>query len=195
MRNAEITRSTKETDIRLKLELDGSGKNSIQSGIGFMDHMLTLFSAHGRFDMELICKGDTDVDYHHSVEDIGIALGEAFKEALGEKRGIKRYGTITLPMDEALITVSLDISGRSMLVSDMAIPSQKVGTFDTELVNEFMLGLSRSMGLTLHILQLRGSNSHHIIEATFKALGRALREAVCIDCAAADEIPSTKGIL
>ncbi|MBE5785324.1 MAG: imidazoleglycerol-phosphate dehydratase HisB [Clostridiales bacterium] len=195
MRNATISRTTKETDISLALTLDGSGKNKIASGCGFLDHMLTLFAVHGRFDIALSCKGDTFVDDHHTVEDIGIALGEAFKEALGDKRGITRYGSIILPMDEALILAAVDISGRSMLVYDMPIPTQKVGTFDTELVKEFLIAFTRKAELTLHVRQLAGENSHHIIEGCFKALARALRAAVKIDAETADEVPSSKGVL
>ncbi len=195
MRTAEIQRDTSETQIRLFINLDGSGKSDITTDCGFMRHMLTLFSAHSRFDLTLSCHGDSDVDFHHSVEDMGIVIGSGLAQALGDKRGIRRYGFMMLPMDEALVNVALDFSGRSILVSDLAIPSQKVGDFDTELVNEFMLGLTRSAGLTLHIQQVRGTNSHHIIEATFKGFGRAMREAVSLDPAYSGEIPSTKGIL
>lgn len=195
MRTATINRKTNETDICLELNLDGSGKSEILSGVGFMDHMLALFAKHGRFDLKLTCKGDTYVDDHHSVEDIGIALGEAFSQALGDKKGIVRYGQRALPMDETLILAAVDLSGRSYLGYRLQIPTQKVGTFDTELVEEFLLGFVRKAECTLHVQQLAGSNSHHIIEGTFKAIGRALKEAVAIDPDFADEIPSTKGML
>ena len=195
MRTAEINRKTNETDIRLTLDLDGTGKSEIHSGVGFLDHMLTLFARHGRFDLTLTCDGDTYVDDHHSVEDIGIALGQAFEQALGDKRGIVRYGSFILPMDETLILSAVDISGRSHLNFDLHIPTQKVGTFDTELAEEFFLGFVRNANLTLHIKQLEGKNSHHIIEGTFKAFGRTMKQAVAIDEAFRDEIPSTKGVL
>ena len=195
MRQAAIQRTTAETDISLKLCLDGSGKSEIATGVGFLDHMLTLFAKHGRFDLAVTCKGDTYVDDHHSVEDIGIVLGEAFREALGDKRGIKRYGSMLLPMDEALILCAADLSGRSCLRNSVTLPAQKVATFDTELVQEFLLGFVRKAEITLHFRMLDGENTHHIIEAMFKALGRALSEAVAIDPACADEIPSTKGVL
>lgn len=195
MRIAQITRTTKETDIRLTLNLDGTGKSEIHSGVGFLDHMLTLFSKHGRFDLDLNCNGDTEVDDHHSVEDIGIALGQAFEQALGDKRGIVRYGSFILPMDETLILSAVDISGRSYLNYDLKIPTQKVGTFDTELTEEFFLGFVRNANLTLHLKQLEGKNSHHIIEGTFKSFGRTMKQAVAIDENFRDEIPSTKGVL
>lgn len=195
MRTAQITRTTKETDIRLTLNLDGTGKSEIHSGVGFLDHMLTLFAKHGRFDLELTCNGDTEVDDHHSVEDIGIALGQAFEQALGDKRGIVRYGSFILPMDETLILSAVDISGRSYLNFDLQIPTQKVGTFDTELAEEFFLGFVRNANLTLHLKQLEGKNSHHIIEGTFKSFGRTMKQAVAIDESFRDEIPSTKGVL
>lgn len=195
MRTAEIKRTTKETDITLKLNLDGTGKSTVNSGVGFLDHMLTLFAKHGRFDLELSCNGDTYVDDHHSVEDIGIALGQAFEQALGDKRGIVRYGSFILPMDETLILSAVDISGRSYLNFDLHIPTQKVGAFDTELAEEFFLGFVRNANLTLHLKQLEGKNSHHIIEGTFKAFGRTMKQAVAIDEAFKDEIPSTKGVL
>ena len=195
MRTAQITRTTKETDIRLTLNLDGTGKSAIHSGVGFLDHMLTLFAKHGRFDLELTCNGDTEVDDHHSVEDIGIALGQAFTQALGDKRGIVRYGSFILPMDETLILSAVDISGRSYLNFDLQIPTQKVGTFDTELAEEFFLGFVRNANLTLHLKQLEGKNSHHIIEGTFKSFGRTMKQAVAIDEAFRDEIPSTTGVL
>ena len=195
MRTAQIKRKTAETDICLSLNLDGSGVSNIQTGCGFLNHMLTLFAKHGRFDLNVTCNGDIDVDDHHTVEDIGIALGDAFAQAVGEKRGIIRYGDIMLPMDEALILCAVDISGRSCLCYDLQIPTEKVGTFDTELTEEFYQGFTRRAGLTLHIRQLAGTNSHHIIEGSFKAVARVLRAAVAIDAAYANEIPSTKGVL
>lgn len=195
MRTAEINRKTNETDIRLRLDLDGTGKSDIQSGVGFLDHMLTLFARHGRFDLALTCDGDTYVDDHHSVEDIGIALGQAFSQALGDKRGIIRYGSFILPMDESLILTAVDISGRAQLNYDLHIPTQKVGTFDTELTEEFFLGFVRNANLTLHLKQLEGGNSHHIIEGAFKSFGRSMKQAVAVDAAFRDEIPSTKGVL
>lgn len=195
MRQAEIVRNTAETEITLKLDIDGSGKSKIATGCGFLDHMLTLFSRHGRFDIELTCNGDTYVDYHHTAEDIGICLGEAFSKALGEKRGIVRYGSMMLPMDEALILSAVDISGRSMLCYDLQIPTEKVGDFDTELVKEFFLGFVRKAELTLHVKQLAGENSHHIIEGAFKSVARSLSSACSLDSKYADEIPSTKGVL
>ena len=195
MRTATITRNTAETKIELTLTLDGSGKSEIDSGCGFLDHMLTLFARHGRFDLTLTCKGDTYVDDHHTVEDIGIALGMAFSEALGDKKGITRYGSMLLPMDEALILSAVDLSGRSMLCYGLTVPTAKVGSFDTELVEEFLLGFVRNAACTLHVKQLAGTNSHHIIEGAFKSLGRALSAAVAIDERFADEIPSTKGVL
>lgn len=195
MRTAEINRNTAETKIALTLCLDGSGKGDIATGCGFLDHMLTLFSKHGRFDLTLRCDGDTYVDDHHTVEDVGIALGQAFKAALGDKRGINRYGDVILPMDETLILAAVDLSGRGYLGYDLQIPTQKVGSFDTELVEEFWLGFIRNAECTLHISQLAGSNSHHIIEGAFKAVGRILRNAVAIDAAFSNEIPSTKGVL
>ena len=195
MRTANITRTTGETDIRLGLNLDGTGRFNIQSGVGFLDHMLTLFAKHGRFDLVLTCNGDIEVDDHHSVEDIGIALGQAFAEALGEKRGIVRYGFFLLPMDEALIQTAVDLSGRSYLAFNVPMPTQKVGTFDTELVEEFFLGFTRNLGCNLHIRSLAGSNTHHIIEGVFKCVARALKDAVAVDPALGGEIPSTKGVL
>ena len=195
MRSAEIRRTTSETDIELKINLDGTGRSAIHTGVGFMDHMLTLFARHGRFDLEVTCSGDTAIDDHHSVEDIGIVLGAAIAKALSDKRGIKRYGSMLLPMDEALVLCALDLSGRSCLRYQAQIPSQKVGTFDTELAEEFFLALTRSAGMTLHIRQLDGTNSHHILEAMFKALGRALGEAAAVDARLGGEIPSTKGVL
>ena len=195
MRTAAINRKTNETDIRLTLNLDGSGKSEINSGVGFLAHMLTLFARHGRFDLNLVCDGDTYVDDHHSVEDIGIALGQAFAEALGDKRGVIRYGSFVLPMDETLILTAVDLSGRAYLNYDLHIPTQKVGTFDTELTEEFFLGFVRNANLTLHVKQLEGKNSHHIIEGAFKSFGRSMKQAVAIDPAFSDEIPSTKGVL
>lgn len=195
MRTAEICRTTAETDIKLTLNLDGTGKSTVDSGCGFLDHMLTLFAKHGRFDLNLTCKGDTQVDDHHTVEDIGISLGQAFKNALGDKKGINRYGDKILPMDEALLLSAVDLSGRGYLGCDLDIPTEKVGTFDTELVEEFWLGFIRNAECTLHICQLAGTNSHHIIEGAFKSVARSLREAVAIDPASAGEIPSTKGVL
>ena len=195
MRSATIARKTGETDISLTLNLDGKGESSIRTGCGFLDHMLTLFAKHGRFDLSISCKGDTEVDDHHTVEDIGISLGKAFQEALGEKRGILRYGNMILPMDEALILSAADLSGRGHLSYLLDIPTEKVGTFDTELVEEFWLGFVRCAGITLHITKLAGSTSHHIIEGAFKSVARSLRAAVSIDPAFADDIMSTKGIL
>ena len=195
MRHAEIIRTTGETDINLKLLLDGSGRSVINSGVGFLDHMLTLFAKHGRFDLEVKCAGDTQVDFHHTVEDIGIALGQAFAKALGDKRGIKRYADTILPMDEALILTAVDVSGRGLCCYDAATPSQKVGDFDTELSSEFWFAFAREAGVTLHIRKLAGANSHHIIEGVFKSAARSLRAAVTIDKEFADEIPSTKGLL
>ena len=195
MRTAEILRKTGETDIALRLNLDGTGKGSIATGCGFLDHMLTLFARHGRFDLDVSCKGDNWVDDHHTVEDIGIALGQAFSQALGDKRGIYRYGDVALPMDETLILSAVDISGRGFLGYALQITAQKVGTFDTELVEEFWLGFIRNAQITLHIRQLAGTNSHHIIEGAFKSVARSLRAAVAIDPVAAGEIPSTKGVL
>lgn len=195
MRTAEINRKTNETDIKLKLNLDGTGKSEIDTGCGFLDHMLTLFARHGGFDLTVSCKGDTYVDYHHTVEDIGIALGDAFKSALGDMRGITRYGSFILPMDESLIMTAVDISGRSHLSYDLQIPAQKVGDFDTELTEEFYLGFVRHAAVTLHIKELSGTNSHHIIEGAFKSVARSLAAAVKIDENRKDEIPSTKGVL
>lgn len=195
MRAADINRKTAETDITLKLDLDGRGEAQIDTGVGFLDHMLTLFAKHGRFDLTVRCAGDTNVDDHHSVEDIGIALGEAFAGALGEKKGICRYGSAVIPMDEALIMTAVDFSGRCYLACGLKIPTAKVGTFDTELVEEFWMAFARSAACTLHIVQMAGTNSHHIIEGAFKSAARAMREAVRVEAAFADEIPSTKGVL
>ena len=195
MRTAEIKRKTAETDIELYIDLDGCGKSEIDTGCGFLDHMLTLFASHGRFDLKVKCVGDVEVDYHHSVEDIGICLGDALKEALGNCKGIKRYGNMMLPMDETLVLCALDMSGRAYLAYGLEIPTEKIGDFDSELVEEFFLGLIRHAGMTLHIKQLDGRNSHHIAEGAFKAFARALAMAVEIDAKRADEIPSTKGVL
>ena len=195
MRIVELKRNTAETQITLRLDLDGSGKSDIATGCGFLDHMLTLFARHGRFDLDITCHGDTQVDYHHTTEDIGIALGTAFSQALGDKRGICRYGDTLLPMDEALILSAADLSGRSYLGFDLPIPTQKVGEFDTELVEEFWLGFVRQAQCTLHIKELSGTNSHHIIEGAFKSVAHSLKKAVLIDPVYAGEIPSTKGVL
>ena len=195
MRNATIERKTKETEILLSLELDGTGKSTVDTGVGFLDHMLTLFAAHGRFDLTVTCRGDVQVDGHHTTEDVGIVLGEAFAKALGDKRGICRYGDITLPMDEALILAAVDLSGRAYLGYALSLPADKVGDFDTELVEEFWFGFVRQAGLALHLRRLTGHNTHHIIEGAFKATARALAKAVAIDPNAPDAIPSTKGVL
>ena len=195
MRTAQIIRKTGETDISLTLNLDGKGQSTVATGCGFLDHMLTLFARHGRFDLTVTCQGDTWVDDHHTVEDVGIALGQAFAGALGDKRGIRRYGDCILPMDESLILTAVDLSGRGYLGYDLAILTQKVGTFDTELVEEFWLAFIRNAACTLHIRKLAGTNSHHIIEGAFKSAARSLGQAVAIDPAFADDIPSTKGVL
>lgn len=195
MRTSELIRRTSETQIELSLNIDGTGTYQIDTGCGFLNHMLELFARHGRFDLTLRCQGDTRVDDHHTVEDVGIALGSAFAQALGDKRGISRYGSFLLPMDEALVLCALDLSGRACLAYEAAIPTQKVGSFDTELTEEFFQGLCRTMGLTLHLRQLAGRNSHHIIEAMFKALGRALKQACALDPEGLDQVPSTKGVL
>lgn len=195
MRESKIVRKTAETDITLSLNLDGSGRSAINSGCGFLDHMLTLLAKHARFDLEVTCQGDVDVDYHHTVEDIGICLGKAFAEAIGDKKGIVRYGDTILPMDEALILSALDISGRGESYYGLDIPAQKVGNFDTELCEEFWRAFARDAGITLHLTQLAGKNSHHIIEGAFKSVARSLRTAVSIDAAFASDIPSTKGSL
>ena len=195
MRNAEIKRKTKETDITLELELDGSGKSEINTGVGYLDHMLTLFASHGRFDLKVKCAGDTDVDDHHSVEDIGICLGLAFDEVLGNKAGICRYGSCILPMDEALILSAIDFSGRDMLCYSLDVPTEKVGEFDTELIEEFFLGFVRKAQCTLHLRKIAGENSHHVIEGAFKSVARTIAQAVKIDPALNGEIPSTKGSL
>lgn len=195
MRNAEIIRKTAETDITLSLSLDGDGKGTIDTGCGFLDHMLTLFSRHGSFDLNVKCIGDTQVDYHHTAEDIAICLGDAFKKALGDMKGITRYGSFILPMDESLILTAVDISGRSYLGYDLDIPTEKVGDFDTELTREFFEAFVRHAGVTLHIKQLSGYNSHHIIEGTFKSFARTMKQAVAIDEKNKYKIPSTKGVL
>ena len=195
MRIAEINRCTAETDISLKLNLDGRGIADCRTGCGFLDHMLTLFARHGRFDLTVTCKGDTYVDYHHTTEDIGICLGKAFSQALGDKKGIVRYGDMMLPMDESLILSAVDISGRGMCCYDLQIPTEKVGDFDTELCQEFWIAFARDAGVTLHIRQLAGTNSHHIIEGAFKSVARSLKTAVRIDPDFANEIPSTKGLI
>lgn len=195
MRTAQIERKTAETDIALSLNLDGSGKSDIRTGCGFLDHMLTLFARHGRFDLNLLCRGDVEVDFHHTTEDVGIVLGTAFAEALGDKRGIERYGDTVLPMDEALVLTAVDLSGRAYLGYALEVPTEKVGSFDTELVQEFWMAFVRSAACTLHIRQLSGGNSHHIIEAAFKSAARSLKKAVSINAACAGEIPSTKGVL
>lgn len=195
MRTIEINRKTAETDISLKLNIDGRGTSCVKTGCGFLDHMLTLFASHGRFDIALSCVGDTEVDYHHTAEDIGIVLGMAFKEALGDKKGIVRYGNMILPMDEALVLSAVDFSGRGYLGYALEIPTEKVGDFDTELCEEFWLAFVRQAECTLHIRQLAGKNSHHIIEGAFKSVARSVRSAVRVDAEFADEIPSTKGVL
>ncbi len=195
MRTANIARKTAETDISLTLCLDGKGESDIQTGCGFLDHMLTLFAKHGRFDLTVRCVGDTHVDYHHTVEDVGICLGKAFAQALGDKKGILRYGSMILPMDESVMLSAVDISGRSGFYPILNIPSPKVGDFDTELCAEFWIAFARDAGLTLHLQQLAGSNSHHIIEGAFKSIARSMRTAVSIDAAFADDIMSTKGVL
>ena len=193
MRTSEITRNTAETKISLRLNLDGTGKSEIDTGVGFLNHMLTLFAAHGKFDLTVKCAGDVEVDDHHSAEDIGICLGQAFQQALGDKRGITRYGSFLLPMDEALILSAVDISGRSCLCYDLDIPTEKIGTFDTELVEEFFLGFTRNCPMSLHLRQFAGKNAHHIVEGAFKSVARALKAAVALD--GSNEIPSTKGVL
>lgn len=195
MRNATIQRTTTETDISLSLELDGTGRYDIQTGCGFLDHMLQLFARHGRFDLTIRCKGDTWVDYHHTVEDVGICLGQAFRQALGEMRGIARYGNFLLPMDESLVLCAVDLSGRTALGWGMELPAAKVGDFDTELCKEFWLAFVRSCLCSLHAKQLAGENTHHLIEAAFKGLARALAQAVAIQPGQEEEIPSTKGLL
>ena len=195
MRTGEVIRKTAETDIMLTLNLDGTGVKNISTGCGFLDHMLTLFAAHGKFDLSVECHGDTHVDDHHTVEDVGICLGKAFAQALGDKKGITRYGFFILPMDEALILSAVDISGRSHLGYDLRIPTQKIGNFDTELIEEFFLGFVRSCPMSLHLKKMEGANSHHIAEGAFKSLARSLKAAVAIDPTAPNAVPSTKGVL
>ena len=195
MRKYEVNRRTRETDIKVQVDLEGSGVYQIDTGIGFLNHMLELFTSHGKFDINILCVGDLQVDYHHTVEDVALSLGMAFREALGEKRGIKRYGQRLLPMDEALIMCAIDIGGRSFLNYDVQLSADKIGDFDAELVREFMTAFAREAGMNLHIIKLSGNNSHHIVEAVFKSFARALSEAVSIDERAPDEIPSTKGLL
>ena len=195
MRTSELIRETAETKIRLSLDLDGTGRSEIDTGVGFLDHMLTLFARHGRFDLTVTCQGDTHVDDHHSVEDIGICLGKAFREALGDKAGITRYADTTLPMDEALILSAVDISGRGLCVYALEPPTEKIGTFDTQLAEEFFIAFASNAALTLHLRQLSGRNSHHIIEGAFKSAARSLRKAVSIDPALNGEVLSTKGVL
>ena len=195
MRVSEIKRKTAETDIVLKLALDGKGEAKIDTGCGFLDHMLTLFAKHAHYDLSVKCVGDVDVDYHHTVEDVGICLGKAFSEALGDKKGIKRYGDRILPMDESLILSAVDISGRDHLEYALDIPSYRVGDFDTELCEEFFKAFVREAKLTLHIRQLAGTNSHHIMEGAFKSVARSLSQATELDGRFKDEIPSTKGVI
>lgn len=195
MRRAEVFRKTAETKIELSLNLDGTGMGKIKTGCGFLDHMLTLFARHGRFDLQVSCQGDTWVDDHHTVEDIGICLGDAFAQALGDKRGVVRYGNCTLPMDEALILTAVDLSGRGMLCCDLSFPTEKVGTFDTQLTKEFLVAFARCSDITVHVRQLAGENSHHMIEGVFKCLARSLGAAVAVDPRFSQEIPSTKGVL
>jgi imidazoleglycerol-phosphate dehydratase len=195
MRTSNITRTTAETDITLSLCLDGRGESQIDTGCGFLDHMLTLFAKHGGFDLAVTCKGDVQVDYHHTVEDVGIVLGQAFKKALGDMKGITRYGTTILPMDESLVLTSLDVSGRSFLKYDLPVRATKIGDFPVELVEEFLLAFVRHAGITLHVVKMAGTNSHHVIEGAFKSLARSLKDAVKIEEEYKDEIPSTKGVL
>ena len=195
MREAQLSRKTKETDVQVHINLDGSGKYDNQTGVGFLDHMLDALAKQGKFDLEIRCSGDLQVDAHHTVEDVGIVLGQAFAKALGDGGGIQRYGFMALPMDEAVVLTSIDISGRSYLNYDVQIPAAKVGDFDTELVKEFFWGFTRQAGVTLHIKQLAGENSHHILECVFKSVGRALAQACAIDPALNGAIPSTKGVL
>lgn len=195
MRVASVERKTKETDIKLQINLDGTGESVVKTGCAFLDHMLTLFARHGKFDLEVSCQGDTDVDFHHTTEDVGICLGQAFKEALGDKKGIVRYGDAIVPMDETLILSAVDFSGRSFFVCDLNIKSPKVGDFDTELVDEFWLAFASNAGCTLHVRQLSGSNAHHIIEGIYKSVARSCRAAVAVDEKFADSVPSTKGVL
>ena len=195
MRTSTINRNTEETKIELLLNLDGKGESKIDTGCGFFDHMLTLFSKHSKFDLEVKCKGDVNVDYHHTVEDIGIVLGKAILEALGDKKGINRYADTILPMDESLILTAIDVSGRSYLGFDVVFPTEKIGDFDTELVEEFFMALTRCAEITLHIKKMAGENSHHIAEGIFKSFARSLRVAVALDENFKDQLPSTKGVL
>ncbi len=195
MRTSTITRNTEETRISLALNLDGKGESKIDTKCGFLDHMLTLFSKHSKIDLEVTCNGDINVDYHHTVEDVGIVLGKAILEALGDKKGINRYADSILPMDEALILTAIDVSGRSYLNFDVDFPSEKIGDFDTELVEEFFMALSRSAEITLHVKKLAGENSHHVAEGAFKSFARTLRAAVAFDENFKDQLPSTKGVL
>ncbi len=195
MRNAEIIRKTKETDIILSINLDGKGESNLNTGCGFLDHMLTLFTKHGRFNLEVTCRGDVEVDYHHTVEDIGICLGLAFKKALGDKKGINRYGDTVLPMDEALILSAVDVSGRSFLAYNLNPRAKRVGDFDVELVEEFFIAFTSNAGINLHVTQLAGKNTHHILEGAFKSVARSLKTAVAVNKELGDEIPSTKGVL
>ena len=195
MRTAQISRTTKETDIQVEINLDGTGQTDIQTGVAFFDHMLDAFGRHGLFDLNVRCKGDIEVDAHHTVEDCGIVLGQAIAQALGDKRGITRYASLALPMDETLVLAAVDISGRGAAYVDLDIPVQKVGDFDTELGAEFFIAFAANAGITLHVRQLAGGNSHHILEASFKAVTRALSAAVAIDARIADQLPSTKGAL
>lgn len=195
MRRSEIKRSTRETEIELELELDGTGKSDIETGCGFLNHMLTLFASHGKFDLSVKCRGDYEVDFHHTVEDVGICLGLAFSEALGDKRGINRYGSMILPMDEALVMTAVDFSGRAYLGWDVEIEAQKVGDFDTELAEEFWLGFARNAECTVHFREFSGRNAHHIIECAFKSAARSISQAVKINAEYANEIPSTKGVI
>lgn len=195
MRTAEIKRKTAETDVSVFIDLDGRGESKINSGVGFLDHMLTLFSKHSGFDLKVFCKGDVEVDDHHSTEDIGIALGQAIKAALGDKIGVRRYGDALIPMDEALIQAAIDLSGRSYLGFGLELPTEKVGSFDTELVEEFFAAMTREAGINIHLRQLAGKNSHHIIEGAFKAAARALRAAAEPDQRFLNSLPSTKGAL
>jgi imidazoleglycerol-phosphate dehydratase len=195
MRTSTIKRNTEETKIELSLNLDGKGESKIDTGCGFFDHMLTLFSKHSKIDLDVTCKGDINVDYHHTVEDIGIVLGKALLEALGNKKGINRYADTILPMDESLILTAIDISGRSYLGFDVVFPTEKIGDFDTELVEEFFMALTRCAEITLHIKKMAGENSHHIAEGIFKSFARSLRTAIAIDETFKDQLPSTKGVL
>ena len=195
MRKTEINRETSETDIFIRLELDGKGESDIDTGCGFLDHMLELFSRHGRFDLTVHCHGDIHVDYHHTVEDIGICLGKAFAKTLGDKKGIRRYADTILPMDEALILSAVDISGRGSCYYDMELPTERVGDFDTELDQEFWIAFAQNAGLTLHLRKIAGRNTHHILEGAFKSVARSLRVAVSIDPDFSNDIPSTQGLL